>query len=190
MFIYLFNLDIHRLNTAANIYRAAMKHFNVHSAACPGCKTKGHLSTHGEYSHHLVDYYGKQVQEGAVGIDRVTCSSCGAAPSVLPDLLVPHKSYSILFIMLVLRAALIRTVSIETLCKRYGIAVSTYYRWKNLFRTYKSLHLGKLEKYLYEKDPFLTGTDNICTTCFLYEFYQRFGFSFLQYSKTAESRSP
>lgn len=92
--------------------------------------------------------------------------------------------------MLVLRAALLRTVSIEVLCKQYGIAVSTYYRWKNRYRTYKSLHLDKLEKYLFEKDPFLTDPINICATNFLYEFYQCFGFSFLEYYKAAESRSP
>jgi len=192
LFIYLFNLDVHKLLTAAEIYRAAKKHFNMHSKPCPGCKTKGHLSSHGEYGHHLVDYYGGGVRDGSVEIDRVYCKSCKDTYSVLPDLFVPNTSYSILFIMLVLRAVMLRKKGecVETVCKRYRVAVSTYYRWKKRYRTYKSLCLGALGKYLYEEDPHLKEPINIFSTDFLYGFYQRFGFSFLEHSKAAESGGP
>jgi len=188
----LFKLDVHKLMTAAAIYHAVMKHFNIHSKPCPGCKTKGHLSFHDEYDHHLVDYYKNQVQNGSVEITRVICKSCEETYSTLPDLFVPHTSYSILFIMLVLRAVMLRArgVNVETVCKQYDIAVSTYYRWKKRYRTYKSLSLGVLEQYLYEEDPHLVKPINILSTNFLYNFYQRFGFSFLQYSKATESGSP
>jgi hypothetical protein len=92
--------------------------------------------------------------------------------------------------MLVLRASILRTGSIESLCRRYDISTSTYYEWKKRYRTHKSLSLSKLEKYFFEKDPHLAGPVNICATSFLYDFYKCFGFSFLQYSKTAESHSP
>jgi len=167
-----------------------MKDYNINIAPCPGCGSKGHLSFHDTYDHHLTDYYNGQVQEGSAQMRMVFCSSCGHTHSILPDLFVPHKSYSILFIMLVLRASLLRKESVQALCSRYDISVSTYYRWKDTYRTHKSLCIDKIEKYLYEKDPHLIQPINICFTNFLYDFYSRFGFSFLQYSKTAESHSP
>jgi hypothetical protein len=169
-----------------------MKHFNIHGSRCPKCGSKGHSSFHDTYDHHLTDYYGGQIQEGSAEIRVASCSSCEHTYSVLPDLFVPHKSYSILFIILVLRASIIRTGSIEALCSRYGIAVSTYYRWKNRYRTHKSLCLDKLEQYFFEKDPQLAGAApvDICFTSSLYDFYSRFGFSLLQYSKASESGSP
>ena len=192
LFIYLLKLDVHKLLTAAEIYRTTMKHFNIQSMPCPGCKTKGHLSSHDKYSHHLVDYYEDKVQNGSVEIDRVYCESCKDTYSVLPDMFVPHTSYSILFILLVFRAVIFRKKdeNVEAVCIRYKIAVSTYYRWKKRYRTHKSLCLGAIEKYLYEEDLHLKEPLNILSSDFLYGFYQRFGFSFLQYSKAMESGGP
>jgi len=190
LFIYLLNLNISQLSTAASIYKAAMEHFNIHSSRCPRCGSKGHSSFHDKYDHHLTDYYGNQVQEGSATMHMAFCSSCGDTYSILPDLFVPHKSYSILFIIQVLRASIVRKESVQALCKRYGISVSTYYRWKNTYRTHKSLNVNKIEKYFFEKDPHLTENINICTCSLLYDFYNRFGFSLLQYSKAAESHSP
>jgi len=190
LFIYLFKLDVNKLASASSIYKAAMKHFNIYGSQCPRCGSKGHSSFHDTYDHHLVDYYGGRLQEGSAEIRVASCSSCGHTYSVLPDLFVPHKSYSMLFIMQVLRASLLRTETIESLCRRYGISTSTYYAWKKRYRTHKSLSLSKLEKYFFEKDPHLTETVNILTTSYLYDFYKHFGFSLLQYSITAESHSP
>ena len=189
-FIYLYKLDINKLATAIEVFKAAMRHFNKYITPCPKCKSKGHLSSHGKYDHQLVDYYGNQIQEGSVEICMAFCSSCGNTYSILPDLFVPHKSYSILYIMLVLRACMLRTVSVEAVCERYSVSVSTYYRWKATYRSHKSLNIGKIEKYFFEKDPHLTDSYNICFTDFLYDFFSQFGFSFLQYSKAAESHSP
>ena len=191
LFIFLLKLDIHKLQTAASIYYAAMKGFNIHTQPCPGCGAKGYLTWHDKYNHHLVDYYDDKLQEGSVEIRMVSCSSCKETHTyaVLPDIFVPHKSYSILFILLVLRASILRKESVEALCRRYGISTSTYYSWKKRYCTCKSLHLDKFEKYLFEKDPHLTGHINICSTSFLNGFFKRFGFSFLQYFNTVETGS-
>ena len=166
-----------------------MKEFNINRTLCPICGSKGYSTYHDKYNHHLVDYYGNQIQGGSVEIRMASCSSCDNTYSVLPDLFVPHKSYSILYIMLVLRAYFLRTESVEAICGRYGISVSTLYRWKNRYCTHKSLKLDKLAKYFFQKDSHLSQPYNICATNFLYDFYNTFGFSFLQYSKTAESHS-
>jgi len=193
LFIYLYKLDIHKLKTAVEIYHEAMKHFNIYTAPCPGCGAKGHLTKHDEYEHQLTDYYDNKVQDGSVTICMVSCSSCKEkhTHSILPDLFVPHMSYSIIFIMLVLRACLLRTESVTEVCAHYGIAVSTYYRWKDRYCTHKSLCLDKIEKFIYWEDPYLNQQDvRICFISFPHDFYNRFGFSFLQYSKTAESHGP
>ena len=192
LFIFLFKLELDKLPTAVGLFNAVMKDFNINKTQCPGCGSKGHLTYHDKYNHHLTDYYDNQRQEGSVKIRMVSCSSCKNKNtySVLPDLFVPHKSYSILYIMIVLRAYFLRTESVEAICERYDIAVSTLYRWKKRYCSHKSLKLDKLIKYLFERDPHLTQPCNICATSFLYDFYNTFGFSFLQYGETAQSHSP
>jgi len=187
LFTILFYMDVNTLPTALSMFEAIYKSFNIHKTCCPGCKAKGRLIFHDKYDHNLVDYINNSLQEGRVAISRVLCLSCGETFAVLPDIFVPHKSYSILFIMKVLKAYFFRTESVEKLCGRYGIAVSTLYSWKKRYLTHKTINLGKLAKYFYQKDPHLTEEPNICFTSFLRDFFNQFGFSFLQFSKAAET---
>ena len=180
-------MDVNTLPTALGLFEAIYNNFNIHKMCCPECKAKGCLKFHAKYGHNLVDYIDNFLQEDPVGIYRVLCSACGKTSAVLPDLFVPHKSYSILFIMKVLKAYYFRTESVVNLCERYGIAVSTLYAWKKRYNIHKTLYLGKLAKYFYQKDPHLTGGPNICFTSFLHDFFNKFGFSFLQFSKAAET---
>jgi transposase-like protein len=46
---------------------------------------------------------------------------------------VPHKSYSILFILHVLKAYFFREETVAALCLRYGIGVATLYAWKKQY---------------------------------------------------------
>ena len=194
-------MDVNELPTALDLFKASYKNFNIHKKHCPNCKAKGFLKSHDEYDHYLVDYGNNSIQEDSVKIKRVLCSSCNnnnnnnnnkkkkKTYSVLPDIFIPHKLYNIIFIMKVLIAYYHRTETVEALCLRFGIAVSTLYAWKKRYHMHKSLDFGKLAKYFYRKDPHLKEQCNICLTPFLQDFFNRFGFSFLQYSKTAESGS-
>jgi len=181
-------MDRDEFPTALSLFKAIYRNFNIYAEHCPRCNAKGFIGFHDEYAHNLVDYFNNFLHQGVqVDISRLFCSSCGKTFSVLPDIFVPYKSYSILFILKVLKAYYHRTESVAALCQRYEIAVSTLYAWKKRYNIHKTLYLGKLAKYFYKKDPHLTTEPNICFTSFLCDFFNQFGFSFLQFSKAAES---
>ena len=184
LFTILFDVALKDLPSARCLFAAVNNRFNcnIHKERCPRCRSKGRLKYHDKYQHNLVDYINGSVQEACVEIRRVSCSSCNGTFAVLPDLFVPHKSYSLLFIMMVLKAYYFRTESVRALCSRYCISVSTLYDWKKRYLAHKKLNLGVLAKYFYKDDPHLSEYCNICFTELLRDFFSRFGFSFLQFS--------
>lgn len=182
LFTLLLNLDPDKMRTAHSLLAAINNDFNIYKEHCPKCGAKGCLQYHDQYNHNLVEYNSGSVMEACVEIHRVCCLSCNETFAVLPDIFVPYKSYSILFIMTVLKAYFFKTESVRALCYRYGISVSTLYAWKKRYLTHKQLNLGKLEKYLYSEDTHLSGTCQICFTSLLYDFFIRYGFSFLQFT--------
>lgn len=189
LFTILYKLDFTRLPTARSIFEAVDKKFNAAKERCPVCGTKGCLSDHDTYGHDLVEYNDGRLADGHIAIRRFICKSCGKTAAILPDVFIPHKSYNILFILMVLKAYYFRKEPVAAVCGRYGISVSTLYLWKRRYLSHKRLHLGKLEKYLVGEDPHIAQPDNICFTELPCDFFRRFGVSFLQYKKATESGS-
>ena len=189
LFAFLYKLDFKQLPSTVSLFRAIDKGFRLHSAHCPKCKAKGRLNYHDSYGRDLVAYENGSVQENLIAIRRVYCSSCETTSAILPDVIVPHKSYSILFILCVLRAYFFKEMPVAALCSHYGIGVATLYAWKKQYLFHKMLDLGKLEKYLFERDPHLLRPLDVFLSSFLHSFFQRFGFSFLQHSLATVSDS-
>lgn len=160
LFTILHKTNLNELPDALSIFKAIDKSFHIHSAHCPNCKTKGRLAFHDEYSRNLVAYENKGVQENLITVGRVICSACEETSAILPDAIVPYKSYSIIFILHVLKAYFFRKETVAALCERFGIAVSTLYAWKKRYLS--------------------------CFTDLLHCFFQRLGFSFLQYAHTTQ----
>lgn len=69
--------------------------------------------------------------------------------------MVPYRSYSLRFILTVLRSYFLHRMSVEEICATYGIAISTLYQWKRLFLKQKALWLGALEDLLQEEGSFM-----------------------------------
>ncbi|WP_276624136.1 DUF6431 domain-containing protein [Syntrophomonas wolfei] len=61
------------------------------------------------------------------------CKSCGHTHAILPEVIIPYRSYSILFILTVLRDYYTRSDDIWEIGDKYQIAVSTLYLWIHLF---------------------------------------------------------
>ena len=181
--------DFKQLPNAKYIFTTLTKEFNPFESPCPKCGSKAHLSKHDGYDRFLVTYENDSVQSNQIEVPRFICASCGATHAILPDVLIPYKSYSIFFILHVMQAVFFKAAPIRAIAERFGISVNTIYNWKKRYLTHKTLELGKLEKYFCERDPSLPEPNNICFTEALLSFFQRFGFSFMQYSKAAESRS-
>lgn len=109
-------------------------------------------------------------------VRRFRCSSCGHTHALLPSALVPYSSYSLRFILLVLRKHFLGRACVQSICEHAEISVSTFYRWKTLFLRHKALWLGVLADMAASPATFLSDMDG----CLLQAFFQKFHLSFLQ----------
>ena len=70
---------------------------------CPVCHAKACLSPFASYTRYLVEWKEDFPVTYEVTVQRYRCSSCGHTHAQLPSPLVPYSSYSLRFILLVLR---------------------------------------------------------------------------------------
>jgi len=77
-------------------------------------------------------------------------------------------------------------MTVQALCDKYTIAVSTLYAWKRLFQIHKRLWLGILENAVTKPLAFLSALPSTSTSDDLAFFFQCHAYSFLQgVTKTA-----
>jgi len=154
---------------------------NVNDHICPLCKTKHpNWSRHAVYQRYLVSFEHGNTISHIVTIERYKCSSCGHTHAILPESLIPYQSYSFLFIIAVLRDYFTKSLTIERICEKYNISISTLYAWKNLFIRNKKIWLGLLKDSYTSPVQFL---NSLFSANFLYnlkDFFYLTGFSFLQ----------
>jgi hypothetical protein len=157
---------------------------------CPFCGTKKPTWTyHNSYKRYLISYENNSVVINTVVIPRAMCSSCKHTHAILPEIIVPHSSYSLVFILTVLKEYFAK-VNIVKICENYQISTSTLYLWKNLFLMHKRLWLGILENIYQDSMVFLSSIPNRETSQELSYFFNQTGYSFLQgISKTAHFSS-
>jgi hypothetical protein len=189
LFSFLYSIDVKRLNPI-ELLQSVRNRFHIESACCPECKALGYLRRHDDYEHAFPVYESGEVKDFSVKIERAYCDSCHRTFAVLPDILVPNKTYNLLFILLVLQASIFRTTTtVEELCEHFGIAKTTYYRWRDEYLLHRQLEMGVLERFILKNDGYLDDPLSIFAADFLPVFFARFGFSFLQCSKTTETDS-
>ena len=167
-------------HSETELLKAASESFRPNEAKCTGCGAVGGFSYHGEYRRNLV-VFDNEVNTLDLCISRHVCASCGRTHAVLPPFIVPFGSYSLFFIIKVLREYFSRRImglTVSDICERHLISVSTLYKWKSLFLAHKSLWLGILEDLKVSDLDFLTM--HVPCPSSLKGFSGRFGFSFLQ----------
>lgn len=153
---------------------------------CPVCHAHACMSPFASYTRYLVEWHDEEPSVHEVTVQRYRCSSCGHTHALLSSALVPYSSYSLRFILTVLRSYFLRLGSVEQLCASAGISVSTLYRWKALLFQHKELWLGALEDLEEPQGMFLEGIDG----SFLRDFYQAFRFTFLQHLRGGSPDPP
>lgn len=146
---------------------------------CPVCHAKARLSPFASYARYLVEWKGSLPATHEITVQRYQCSSCGHTHALLSSALVPYSSYSLRFILLVLRDYFLGRTCVQKICEHAGISVSTLYRWKALFLAHKALWLGILEDMGTSAETFMDGMDGTL----LQGFCRRFLFSFLQHPR-------
>lgn len=153
---------------------------------CPVCHAKACLSPFASYTRYLVEWSDGLPGTHEITVQRYQCSSCGHTHALLSSALVPYSSYSLRFILLVLRDYFLGRASIQKICENAGISISTLYRWKVQFLKHKALWLGVLEDMGMSAGTFLDGIDGIL----LQRFCHRFLLSFLQRKRGTSTDPP
>lgn len=149
---------------------------NRTDGSCPACHARMSMGPFAPYRRYLVELENGQPVTHTVTVQRYRCGSSGHTHALLPSMLVPYSSYSLRFILGVLRAYFLRTDTVTGICGQAGIAVSTLYRWKRLFLTHKQLWFGVLEAACQGSLRFLGQLDGDI----LKNHYHTFHVSFLQ----------
>jgi len=120
-------ISFHKIN-AYEMYITYVRGFNPCEFPCSLCRTKHPSWTrHDYYGRYIISFENGKSIDYHVEIIRYKCSSCGHTHAVLPEFLVPYRSYSIFFILSVLKEYFSKSLTILKLCEKYGIAVSTLY---------------------------------------------------------------
>lgn len=132
--------------SAMDFFAKSMVNINIYDHECPICHTKHpHWKKHEDYERYLVSYEDGQIKVYKVTITRYKCSSCGHTHAILPESIIPYQSYSFLFILEVLSKYFTKSLTVEKICDKYAISVSTLYAWKRLFIRHKKIWLGLLK---------------------------------------------
>lgn len=169
------------------LFTQATDVFSPEDFVCPKCGRKHACSWIQSYSRHLVSYENAGVISRRIHVRQVQCSSCHSIHAVLPDCLVPYSSYSLSFILTVLKDYFTRRKTVEDLCLHFQISISTLYAWIRLFQKHKRLWLGILQDA--EISPLLFLEQLLSSLFSPDHFFFTYQFSFLQYAFTTFSNS-
>lgn len=149
---------------------------NLSAQSCPYCNSKGNLIPHDSYSRYMVTLKDNRPVTAILCVPRVKCTSCGHTHALLPEMLVPYSSYSLRFILTVLKAYFLHLHTVEEICETYQIAHSTLYAFRSLFLSHKQLILGALNDTQEKPSAFIGEMDGQR----LWQFWDSFRYSFLQ----------
>ena len=154
----------------------AIEKLNLSEQVCPYCDSKGQMILHDSYSRYMITLKANHIETKILQIPRVKCASCGHTHAVLPEVLIPYSSYSIRFVLMVLKDYFLHTHTVEKICEMYQIAHSTLYAFRDLFFSHKKLILGALNDAQKKQSDFIAEIDGQL----LFQFWKSFRFSFLQ----------
>jgi len=173
-----------------HIFQESTDGFRQLGEACPKCGAKGKLSGHGDYGRGLTSYENGQVVYRRVSVLRYLCASCKATHALLPDIVIPYSQYSLPFMLAALIAYYERDTTVVKICERFGIAVSTIYKWIERIAEHKDLMLGVLISQKQRAHSYILGLlDSAELSDALRRFFSKYGFSFMQNRSISASRS-
>jgi len=167
--------------SAKDLFLQSMAEFHPHEYKCPFCSAEHpDWKKHAVYERYLISFENGRTVSCQITIVRYRCSSCGHTHAILPELIIPYQSYSLLFILAVMRDYFISSLTVEDICAKYDISVSTLYSWKGLFLRHKKIWLGLLDDVCTSSLQFLDSLFIGSLLHTLKEFFLTAGVSFLQ----------
>ena len=99
-----FAIDINVLEnrkalTEQMIYVATAINFIIINAACPNCWSRATQKPHSRYTRWLLTWEGGKKIEKRVDVTRTICGACEGTHAIVPDTVIPHMQYSLLFVL-------------------------------------------------------------------------------------------
>jgi len=174
-------------NSDLTRFYAIYDNLNIHLLICPNCGTKFNCTYFSSYSRNLITFERGSNTCFSIDIIRVKCNSCNHTHAIIPDNLIPFGSYSISFILTVLRAYFLGSKTISDLCDFFQISISTLYDWIKLFKEQKHIWLGILNDAVISPIKFID--DILCCIKSVSSFFQITSIksvsSFFQITKTS-----
>lgn len=135
-----------RIKTSSkSLFDSYMGQFQPELETCPICGSTGNCHIHDYYGRSIIDFKAGRKHKEHLCIMRVFCDSCEHAHAVLPDIIVPYSSYSLLFILFILGEYFAGLHTIEQLCERFDISQKQFHKWLALWTAHKEQWLGMLE---------------------------------------------
>jgi len=182
-----FSKSFFSCNSDLKRFNAVYDNLNIHSLTCPHCGAKSNCTYFSSYSRNLITFENGLNTCHTVSITRVICNSCSHTHAILPDHLIPFGSYTLSFVLKVLRAYFLEKKTIISLCDFFQLSISTLYEWIKLFKEQKHIWLGVLNDAVISELKFI---DNLfsCSMA-VSSFYQITKISFMQNFKTTRSNS-
>lgn len=182
-----FGKSFFQCNSDLVTFNNFMDTFQVDKATCPHCGAKYNCTFFSSYSRNMITFKKGSNTCHNISITRVYCNSCKHTHAILPDNLIPYGSYSLSFILTVLRAYFLGTKTVAELCDYFQISVSTLYGWKHLFNEQKLVWLGILDDAITSPIKFIDDISNLKVS--LYLLYKTINVSFLQSFRTTPCNS-
>jgi len=148
---------------------------------CPRCSSRHpRWSFFENYERYLISNENNKKIEYIVTVPRYKCFSCNHTHAILPEIVIPYSSYSLLFVLHVLRDRYDHELTVDTICQKYNISIRTFYRFIKLYKQNKVLWLGILEEIYTSSNEFHPLQPSKETSKFHYLFWLNNGLSFLQ----------
>ena len=158
-----------------------MEQFQPKLETCPICGSTGNCHVHDYYGRSIIDLRTGRKQKENLCIMRVFCDSCNHAHAILPDVIIPYSSYSLLFVLRLLGEFFAGLFTIEQLCERYDISKNQFFKWLALWKSHKREWLGLLSDAETSDFSFLKKLVSACSfSVFSEGFIRCFSLSFLQ----------
>ena len=169
--------------SARSIIEDAIK-VNPGLEECPFCKCTGNFKPHASYGRYIIDIHEGERIEDRIIIPRLICSSCGHTHAILPDPIIPYKQYTLFFILHVLALHFIHLMTVERICNDYGISISTFCGFLEIYKDHRADWEGLLEAATRSiKDSLLDLMSRTPFSDLASVFFRSTGISFLQSHK-------
>lgn len=145
---------IHIKTSSKSLFGSYMEQFQPELETCPICGSTGNCHIHDYYGRSVIDFQTGRKQKEDFCIMRVFCDNYGHAHAILPDIIIPYSTYSLLFILFILGKYFAGFHTIDQLCELFNISRKQFYKWLSLWKSRKKQWLGILNDSETDNDVF------------------------------------